>query len=69
MFLPATQLLTVGLGGRGVGPRGGSELVKVQDLSPQGVWDLGQTSCMSCFSICERTTVISCHWISAVAGW
>ena len=68
MFLPATQL-TVGLGGRGVGPRGGPQLARVQDLSPQGVWDLRQTLCMSCFSICERAAVISCHWISAVARW
>jgi len=54
MFLPVTQPLTIGLGGRGVGPRGGPQLARVQDLSPQGVWDLGQTLCMSCFSIWEK---------------
>lgn len=65
MFLPAVQLLTEVLGGRGVGPKGGPQLARVQDLFPQGMWGLGQTLCMSCFSGCERAAVISCHWLSA----
>lgn len=69
MFLPVTLLLTAGLGGKGVGPRGGPQLAKVQDLFPQELWGLGQALRVSCFSTYERAAVISCYWISAVAGW
>lgn len=38
MFLPATQLLTVRLRGRAVGPRGGPQLARVQDTRSVGPW-------------------------------